>query len=60
MMRKGRQKYFKEEEEKIIGIAMTAIAALSIIIVMGSYVIMVAIQTNNKISVSTLSFITMQ
>ena len=47
-MRKGRMKLFKEREERNIGIAMTVVAALSIIVVTLSYVIIVAIQTNNK------------
>ena len=47
-MRKGRMKLFKKEEEKHFGIAMTVIAAMSIIVVTVSYVIIVAIQTNNK------------
>ena len=47
-MRKGRMKFFKEREERNIGIAMTVVAALSIIVVTLSYVIIVAIRTNNK------------
>ena len=47
-MRKRRMKLLEEEERKMISIAITVVAALSIIIVTISYVIVVAIQTNHK------------